>query len=257
VAELRAWPAEVKIFPTEGLEYYEQKNFGADQSKSDLILFLDSDVVPEEGWLASLLETFQDPGVQVACGNTYIPPEGFYNKAFALFWFFPLRTKESGLRQTTDRYSKANNIAFRREVFETFRYPSLPTFRGQCAALRKTMGAYGIDTFLQQVARVSHPSPNGLRHFVKRAVCQGHDSVARYRLHEKSHTASLRHSFKWYLGNLRRSLKRISRHYRKVKLGPAGAVGAFGLAVFYYTLGFMGASLAIFRPDFVRRRFAI
>jgi hypothetical protein len=47
VSELEAWPADIRNFPTEGLGYQEQKNFGAGLSRSDIIVFLDSDCIPE------------------------------------------------------------------------------------------------------------------------------------------------------------------------------------------------------------------
>jgi hypothetical protein len=119
VAPLDAWPAEVRIISTEGLEYVEQKNFGARQSNPDLIIFLGSDVIPEPGWLIGLLGAFRNPEVQVAGGNTYLSPEGLYGKAFALFWFFPMRVEGNGLRRTNGFW--ANNVAFRREFLESFR----------------------------------------------------------------------------------------------------------------------------------------
>lgn len=65
-----------------------------------MIVFLDSDVIPEEGWLAGLLRAFRNPAVQVVCGGTYISLEGLYSKTVALFWFFPLREEGDGLCQT-------------------------------------------------------------------------------------------------------------------------------------------------------------
>jgi|SRR5215203_980728 len=218
VSELEAWPADIRIIATEGLNYYEQKNFGARQSSTDVIIFLDSDVIPERGWLVGLLQALQNPDIQVVCGNAYISLESLYSKAFALFWFFPLRSQESGLVRTTSDYSKANNIAFRREVFEAFQYPSLPTFRGQCGALRRTLGDHGVDTFLQRGSRVSHPAPNGLRHFINRAVCTGYDMVLVHRPQRSKRANSLAiSSKKWNWRHPRRSLKQYRRHLRRAQ----------------------------------------
>jgi hypothetical protein len=254
VAPLAAWPAEVRIIAAEGLEYVEQKNFGAKQSDSDLIFFLDSDVIPEPGWLAGLLEAFQDPEVQVVGGNTYISPEGFFGKAFALFWFFPMRVEGSGLRRADGFW--ANNVAFRREIFEAFPFPDMPSFRVQVTALKQELRKQGVGVFLQQGSRVSHPAPNGLRHFVARAICQGSDSVA-IRSHSEKGDGSLPGTVKLYVRSLGRSLKNIARHHRDVKLSPVGAVGAFGVAAGYQTLQFAGALVTHARPELIRRRFSI
>jgi hypothetical protein len=255
VSKLETWPADIRIFPTDGLGYYEQKNFGAQQSDSDLIIFIDSDVIPEPGWLANLLEAFQNPDVKVVWGNTYITQERFYDRAFALFWFFPLRSDEEGLRRAD--YVLANNLAFRRETFEAFQFPSLPLFRGQCGALTENLKKHGIDIFCQPGARVSHPPPNGLRHFVTRAVCEGYD-VALYRQHVQGRAASPVASLTYHLRTFgRRSLTRTVRHYRDVRLGPIGAFGAIGIAACYCVFGFAGALLAHVQPELVRRHFSI
>lgn len=255
VDHLDAWPARIRILETDGLEYFEQKNFGARQSASDLVVFIDSDVVPEEGWLSGLISPFQNPEVQVVCGNTYMSPDGLYGKAFALFWFFPLRSREDDLVRS-DKYLWGNNVAFRRGIFEEFGYPHLPSFRGQSVALKETLKENGIDIYLQQRSRVSHPSPNGVRHFFDRALCQGHDLVFN-RLQGKSPGDSLATTGKYYLVSMARSLGRIARHHKDVDLGPAGAVGAFGIAACYYTVGLVGSLVTLARPELVRRHFSI
>ena len=256
VSALEGWPADIRIIPTDGLNYYEQKNFGAQQCDTELIVFLDSDVIPERGWLAGLLEAFEDPEVQVVHGNVYIDMQGLYSKAFALFWFFPLRAEEDGLYQTT--YSApANNVAFRRATFEAFEYPSRPTFRGQCGVLSRSLRDHGIATYCQLKSHVSHPPPNGLRHFVNRAVCTGHDWVLRRRLNPEKRDASLVAASKWYRRQLRRSQKRIATGYREVSLSRIGAVGALGIAAGYYTAAFAGALLTLVQSRLVHHYFSI
>jgi cellulose synthase/poly-beta-1,6-N-acetylglucosamine synthase-like glycosyltransferase len=59
-----------RLAPATGLNYYDLKNFGAQQSDGDIILFLDSDVIPEAGWLKTLLGSLENPAVEVVAGNT-------------------------------------------------------------------------------------------------------------------------------------------------------------------------------------------
>jgi hypothetical protein len=75
----------------------------------------------------------------------------------------------------------ANNVAFRQELFGSYRFPSLPQVRGQCQALAEMLQSLGVKIFYQPMSSVSHPAPNGLRHFIMTAMCHGHDVVMTYR----------------------------------------------------------------------------
>lgn len=121
-------PAVTRIVPNEGLRYYDQKNFGASISDAELTIFLDSDAILEPGWLAALIASFENPAVGAVAGENYIEYDNFYSKAFALFWFFPLRDTAEDLRPAD--HFHANNSAFRSEIFAANPFPKLPTFRG-------------------------------------------------------------------------------------------------------------------------------
>ena len=153
--------------------YFEQKNYGFSLAKREVVVFLDSDVIPEPGWLEGLLIALRDPAVHVISGNTYIEPDSWYARAFALFWFFPLRQEDAPMARVKGFF--ANNVAFRREVFASHQFPRLNTFRGHCVELARTLEANGYGIFREPRSRVSHPPPNGFSHFVARAMCQGRD----------------------------------------------------------------------------------
>src|SRR4051812_7314277 len=91
-------PCEVLIHATEGSDYYGQKNEGAQLASRRYVLFLDSDVIPEPGWLRSLVDSLR-PGVDVVGGDTYVETQSFFGRAFGLFWFFPVRSASMGLRE--------------------------------------------------------------------------------------------------------------------------------------------------------------
>jgi hypothetical protein len=114
------WPAMIRLLPSGERGYYEQKNFGVQHTAGDIVLFVDSDVVPEPGWLERLLTSF-DPEVGVVCGSTYVECGSFYERAVALFWLFPLRLSGEGLEEASSFY--ANNVAFRRTVIGENPFP--------------------------------------------------------------------------------------------------------------------------------------
>jgi hypothetical protein len=247
------WPGDVRLLEAPGLAYYEQKNFGASFASSELVVFLDSDVVPEDGWLAALLDALRDPEVGVVCGNTYIELDSLYDKAFAAFWFFPLRDRRDGVAASPHFF--ANNVAFRREIIARHPFPDLSSFRGQCKALTRTLEAQGIGIRIQRAARVSHPPPNGLRHFVVRAICEGHDEI----VHGRQRNAGSRLAAVGYrfVRDTTRAAGRLIRHRRAVGLGLPGVAAALGIASAYYALKTLGGLVSAVSPGLIRRNFSI
>ena len=247
--------ADIRIIPTEGQRYYELKNFGVGLTDVENVIFLDSDVVPEPGWLAGLLDALNLPEVDVVGGNTYISMENLYNRAFALFWFFPLRSDATALRKADHFF--ANNVGFRRKILAAHPFPDLPQFRGQCNALTNQLLSNDVGIFIQERSRVEHPAPNGLKHFIVRALCEGSDEV----------TISLRSGHRWgttipsnlsrFWVAVNRALGRIRRNHSKVDMGVVGAVYAGGIAFSYIAIKFLGAAITCLKPDLIQTHFRI
>lgn len=245
-----------QLLPTENSSYYRQKNRGAEAASRDIVLFLDSDVVPEQKWLGELLGVMRDLSVGVVCGNTYIDPENLYAKAFAMFRFFPMRSESEGLAET--KHFFANNVAFRRSLFLAHRFSEMPLLRGQCLALAEALSSEGHRLVINRSARVSHPAPNGLSHYVRRALCDGHDTIQRQRID----AADLRGGVP--LGTLRRfghhcrrSSWRIREHRRALAMGRPAAAAALAIACGYYALFAAGELLGHMSPGLVQRRLAV
>jgi glycosyltransferase involved in cell wall biosynthesis len=242
----------VQLLPTDGATYYLQKNRGAEMARRDLILFVDSDVVPESGWLASLLHPFRDPEVEVACGNTYIEPRGVYNKAFAAFWFFPLRSRSPGLEPSTSFF--ANNVVFRRDLFLSYRFPDISLVRGQCAELARALLRDQHRIFISNGARVRHPPPNGFRPFVFRALCQGHDMVVKSRLAGQARVfGSLRD---WMVG-IGCALRQIWRRRADLGMTATDMTAAVCIALGYYTIALFGQGITQTWPQLIRKKFSV
>jgi hypothetical protein len=232
--EFRPQSAAVRIAPTDGLRYYEQKNLGAARTQGEIVIFLDCDVIPDPGWLRTLLTAFADPEVSVVGGDTYIEIGGLWSKAFALFWFFNLRGQVQDLEPAP--LFHANNVAFRRKVFETRMFPSAPMYRGQCTVLGHRLCAEGITILRHGAAGASHPAPRNLAHLMERAFNNGRDSVIADAMLGANHPTSLGATFKTFCGRLSYAHRRIAEHGGDVGLGPIGAVGAHVIAAAYAVL---------------------
>jgi hypothetical protein len=244
-----------EVVPTTGLRYYSLKNLGASLAATEVVAFVDSDVVPEPGWLPSLLAPFRDPNVHVVCGNTYMTADNIYAKAFALFWFMHQRTADEALRPVD--YFFASNVAFRRHTACAHPYPTHSSFRGSCGLLCETLRAKGVTLWQEPRARVEHPPPNGLWHFVCRALCEGHDTVARLSQAGEIDQQSFKAIYWRFRASLRESVRRIQRDRERVGLRRAAIPLATGIATLYYALVLTGEWLAVHHPAVIRRYFAI
>ena len=91
---------DVSLVGTPSDGYFEMKNAGAELAQAEIILFLDSDVIPEDGCVERLLESFDDPALQVVCGSSYVETDGIWAKAFGLMWFLRLREPADGVFMT-------------------------------------------------------------------------------------------------------------------------------------------------------------
>jgi hypothetical protein len=248
-------PAGTRIIPNEGLRYYEQKTFGARLYDGELTLFLDSDVVPEPGWLEAMLESFETADVGVVAGATYIECESFYSKAFALFWFFGLRDPAANLERAT--FFHANNCAFRSEVFLAHPFPDLPIYRGQCSVLCHRLEESGISIYLQKKARVAHPVPQTAWYFLARAMNNGRDEVLVQDLVARRNRPPLRTVFWNFRAGMLKSFRKIRGHARDVQLTPVAAVAAYAVALAYFGLKAMGELITHLRPNLVARLFPV
>jgi glycosyltransferase involved in cell wall biosynthesis len=242
----------MRLLPSPGASYYEQKNAGAAAATGDVVVFLDSDVVPEDGWLESILRPFALPWVQCAAGNSYVETGSVYEKAFALTWFFPLRDHD-GRRGLVAKFY-ANNVAFRRDFFLARRFPDEGGLaRGACQRLAESIRAEGRKIAYDGSARVSHPPPNGFRHYVERGVAQGRDNLLGGWHASRSPLASLR---RWATA-MSKATSRIWRGRKAVDLGALELPGALLVSWGYCTLMLVGEAGAMIAPQFMRRRFQL
>ena len=241
-------PFVLRVEEVSGKHYYELKNEGVKLATGEIILFLDSDVIPEDGWLVNIVRPFyENTEIQVLAGNSYIDYEDVYSKAFALSWFFDLRLQERdiGIRNTG---FYANNVAFRKEVIGKHPFPEMPegVTRGSCYMLYKQLERVGIPVWTNTAAQVSHPAPNGFSHFYTRALAEGRDH---FLTDQPAFLDFFRNS---YLERIRRSVNRIIQQRKEVNLSLWQTPVAIGIMTAYYSLYLMGGFIALSMPRYAK-----
>jgi hypothetical protein len=238
-----------EICDARGLLYYELKNVGASRARSPLVVFIDSDVIPEKGWLRNLIGPFSDPKVQVAVASPYVPVSGTYDKTFALFWNFPLRQPDGPIFQKEHLF--ANSMAVRRSVFEHYRFPEEDRYRGQCESLARRLRADGIAIWQVPNARVEHPPPKGF--MIRRALWKGHDLFFDARRSGDPRRYSFVGSLRMLGSYAKQSTRRIIEGRQQVNLSPAAVPGALAIAGTYVTASWIGFVIARINAKWLRR----
>lgn len=228
-----------RLLPNSQGGYYRSKDLGVKQAIGELIIFLDSDVVPEPYWLEQILSPLEDHAIQLVSGSTYIETTGLNGKTFALAWFFPLRKEDGPLERVNSFF--ANNLAMRRSLYDQYPFPDLPgTSRGSCIVLASHLAEANVSMYQNPSARVGHPAPNGLKHFVLRALAQGRDRLHRERSFGTRWSASWPATVMRLLRNWGRSLWRICTKFNRVKLSPLMIPAAVAISWTYYLLYWVG-----------------
>jgi hypothetical protein len=236
------WPAQVRYLPSQVSGYYEQKNYGCEHAAGEIIIFVDSDVVPEPGWLEGLLSPFITHEAKIVAGATSVERDGFYSTAMALGWIFPLPPVDRGVESAPLFY--ANNVAFRREMIEEMRFPPAEQYRVQVGAVHRSLAQRGHQILMNGAAAVLHPPPRGLDGFVTRALWCGYDASTALPRRAGSILAK---APLMYGTQVFTALRSVARDRRRVGLGPLGTAGALLVIGAYQGIrlfGFIGGLLA-------------
>jgi glycosyltransferase involved in cell wall biosynthesis len=228
-----------RLLDLPGGGYYASKDHGARQASSDIVLFIDSDAVPGEGWLNALMEGINMPDVNLLIGTTYIDYRDLLGKTFALNWFFPLRS--GGGPPARARGLIVSNMAVRRKFYLEHPFPEIPgTSRGSCVVLGNRLADSQIPVYVAPDALASHPAPNGMRHLVPRALAQGRDRVIRERYlgnrWQQSWLSGCIRLLRHLLGSVWKTISGRSGVGLSLRQVPA----AIAIAWFYYFLYWLG-----------------
>lgn len=154
------------------LDYYEAKLAGLRQATTDVVVFADSDLRYEPGWLSTLLAPFGDPNVSFVTGETRIEISGPYTFSVATTWLFPRRYGTGPAPSLI-----ANNCAVRRDALVAHPFPvGLRLYRAQVRLHGRQLQRRGI-AITRVRARGWHAPPAGAGEWALRYLVSGADGV--------------------------------------------------------------------------------
>jgi hypothetical protein len=239
---------QVRFEATPGLAYFPMKNRGAELAAGDLIVYLDSDVIPQPGWLKTLISSFADRSVKVVMSRAFVNPVSFYSRAVALTWFFDRLPTTCGLSPA--EHFHANGVAFRRSVLLSHPYPDSPgQARGAGWHLQELLKAEGITVYEHTGALLDHPPPLGLGNYIRRAMLNGSDDYLSIRRRKGTRRSGFVRSLERAIKKWLKAVSNVVRERSVVGLPWWQAPAAAGLAGLYYACYVLGDIRARFQPN--------
>lgn len=224
--------------------YYDLKNHAIPLAEGNIVVFMDSDTVPQTTWLSSLLSPFQDPETICVNGHTYLMHDDFFSRTFALIWFFPMARGDE--RFASKRAINANNIAFRRDWIADHPFPKHNGFKVSCTLLmhqlwRERRKIVNVD------ARAYHYPPRGWRFFLWRALVTGRDADRKFvELHSPNRVQRIVKSLSRWGTMSWRTTRRVIRHAPQTGMPLWQVPFSLLVGLTFYALAFFGHfSLAI------------
>lgn len=144
-----------------------QRNFGAKKAKGGILLFTDSDCIPEKDWIKNMVKPFENPGV-VGVSGTY---KTLNKKSFmARFSGYEIKKSHLGMqKQESIDFIGTFSAGYRKNIFMKFGGFStkFKTSSGEDPELSYRIAKSGLKMVFQQTAVVAHPHPATLWKYLK------------------------------------------------------------------------------------------
>lgn len=243
LGSLCPWPVRAHACEGPPYQYYEQKNLAAKLATGDLLVYLDSDCIPQPGWLEAFIATFERTDVVVCAGVTSFDRDSLYSRLFA--FLIDWQIDDPGPEPVVVTHGfKANNVAYRRDTFLAHPYPDNGSYKARCVQLWRELAQAGITIHRANRALVLHPAPVNPRHFAAKAIGLGHDYGLQFR---NRGGTGLRSALSFAYGKFKRNLAdtrtRLLTSQCRPDAGPRAL--AMVLAGIYYAIASAAAFTTI------------
>jgi hypothetical protein len=236
---------DLQLIPSHEKKYYIIKTMSALTAKTDLVVFIDCDVLPEDDWLLELLSTLHDSPYQVAFGHTVIDHDSLYSKSFSLIKF---QRPMPEPKIVPTQFGYANNLVIYRGVLQEIHWPSSEdTYKIANLEWVRMLRDANVTMAHNQKAIVRHPPPLP-RNYLWRAFFHGRDEMIdriNAKVGQPAKSAQLENLESPGVGPWATALRRITspfRNYRRVNLPLWQVPFAFILVCLYY-VGFTAGYL--------------
>lgn len=162
--------------------YYQAKNLGFQASSKSIVVFADADCTPDHCWLSNLITPLLEDkkaNIGAVAGRTTYQDNLLGSAATTIdFMYFPYKTYQGRRYEGATRNFYANNIAFRRTVFQRHAYGEADNvYRGHCQMLGLRLLQAGVQIQYAHQAHTTHAFPNSLKDLVRLRLLRGQDTL--------------------------------------------------------------------------------
>ena len=252
-AEKNFFPSQLKFLSFDHASYYQLKNYGADSSQGNIIIFLDSDVTTDLNWVANLLKPFEEnKDIKVVAGRTELKAQNTIQYSQLLVTFFDNYKNVNNFDVTKNFF--ANNVAFKKELFLKYKFPiNQQTARTSCCQLAQNLSLDNIKIHKQHQAIVYHRSASSLSELLLRSVIEGRDQtmlkVEKYKPLFKRASIPIK-IFKSKCKLLTHRISYINTHRHAASISITSLIIAFA----YILIMSISAALTLLLPRFMSSR---
>lgn len=221
---------KIEILPisSAGAKYMDQKIAGVAATKSDVIVFADSDCHYRPNWLVEILAPLANADVDFAYGRNVMMVDSFWGKAAAAYWFYPIEAELSHRLN----FVYFNNLAIRRDAYRKHPFPGNPGNRLACAIWTRGIPAHDLKG-VRTIATADHPPAYGISGVLRRAVEYGRIDDGRYAARNMGRINRLLRAAIRLVREILHSIKRSVYVGWKLGLGPVTILGTLGVGLIY------------------------
>lgn len=183
---------KVKLIQQEHKGPASARNLGAKYAKGEILLFTDSDCIPDKNWIKNMVEPFKDKAI-VGVSGTYKT----LNKENLIARFVGYEIEERHEKLEKEReidFIGTYSAGYRRDVFLKFGGfdETFPIASGEDPELSFRISKAGFKMIFQPKAFVYHKHPDTLPKFLKQKFWRGYWRIYLYKKHSNK---IFRHSY--------------------------------------------------------------
>jgi len=191
-----------------------------------------------------MLESFENPEVNVVAGNTYVGLHNITAKVLSLISFQPLPDLDHMYEKN---HFYGQNVTFRRKTILEHPFPKLSTFHGNADTMINDLIKNNIKIYRQPRCRADHPMPITLREFVTWGLVQGLVWPVKRKALRKRDTSKIKNNNPSTLGQI---ITRTRKRIRYVGYSPKVFIAACGILPAHLSLIIVGILMTVFWPNY-------